>query len=85
MTKPTAHQLAVLRKMRDGWELGLDTGMDAYAWLQRNGLGRGGDTQSVSLNTLYALVSRKLLERGGYNYPTQRFILTAKGREAADA
>lgn len=80
MTKPTKPQLAVLRKMRDGWELGLSTSFQAHAWLQKS-----FETHLVNLNTLYALESRILVKRGPYGFPTQRFILTAKGREAADA
>lgn len=86
MTKPTKPQLEVLRKMRDGWELGESMDMNGRSRLQQGGLGKGGETITISHPTVWALWTRKFIEvpLGGNSFPTRRFVLTAKGREAAD-
>ncbi len=84
MAELSEHQLDVLRKMQDGWELGLNTGFTPQAWLQQKGLGRGGETQKVKLNTLHGLEHRGLIQRVANIFPTQPFILTPTGIGAAE-
>ena len=50
----------ILERMRNGWELGLSScGMHSRAWIQKGGLGRGGESATVSR---YAL--RRLRQKG---------------------
>lgn len=81
--KLTAPQLRVLRLMRDGWELGIDVGYDGKARLQYGGIGRGGESVPARRDTIRSLSQRKLVEYSIRQYPTQRYQLTALGREAA--
>lgn len=83
MTKPTKPQLAVLRKMRDGWELSLNAGISrsfTFAWLRQ-----AAESVSVKCLILRALEAKGLIERGTYEFPTRYYVLTPKGREAANA
>jgi hypothetical protein len=68
----------VILKMRNGWELGVSTGFYPRAWLQKGGIGRGGETIDVHSNTVTALRVRKLIERVGYGFPTQCYKLTKR-------
>lgn len=55
-------QQDVLDKMRNGWELGIDTALYEYYWMQQGGLGKGGKSQNVSKATVRALVNRNLIK-----------------------
>lgn len=79
-------QQDVITKMKEGWELGRST-MGVYrssnprCWLQKGGLGKGGETQHISLATLWALLDRKLIKQID-DFPTIRYILTERGQAA---
>ena len=67
-------QIDILDKMDNGWELGLATGYKgSRAWLQKGGLGYGGDSQKVHRNTLFSLEAKGLIKRI-YGFPTSKFI-----------
>lgn len=56
--------------------------MDGRAWLQYGGVGRGGGTITVNVNSFVALYRRGVNEAtDGRSYPTTKFRLTALGRE----
>lgn len=65
--KLTKAQQHVVARMKEGWSLGLDTGLKPWAWLQQDGLGRGGATENVNLNTFSGLERRKVICRAGTN------------------
>lgn len=65
--KVTKAQQAVLDAMADGWELGrsssaIDTRQ--RCWLQKGGIGMGGEVRAVTLPTLNALLESGLIEPG---------------------
>jgi len=61
-----------------GWELGLSVGQAGHPWLQKDGLGRGGDTKDVRLDTFYALYKRGLIKAIDTNaFPNIRYRLEA--------
>lgn len=77
-------QLEVLRLMADGWELGSSVSSQrSSTWLQKGGCGRGGESQTVSANTIAALWNRDLIEFGERSFPTQTYKLTALGEAHA--
>jgi hypothetical protein len=78
--KLTKAQQEVIDLMRQGWELGVSTTADGRWWLQKGGLGRGGETNNVNANTAHALLRAGLIRSAGYSFPTQHYLLTDKGR-----
>lgn len=79
---------AVLGKMAAGWDLGCYPGTGPGASfsyvLQRNGLGKGGESQNVNAHTAHALRKRDFIQ-GDYNWKMTRYTLTPAGRAAAEA
>ncbi len=65
-------QQLVIDKMKEGWELGSST--MGRAWLQKNGLGRGGETMGVHRNTLHSLYKMGLIKHI-YGFPTSHHTL----------
>jgi hypothetical protein len=69
----------VILKMRSGWQLGESTAFGrSRSWLQKGGIGRGGETITVHGNTVAALRQRKLIELVGKDFPTQCYRLTGR-------
>lgn len=81
--KLTVRMRHVLDRLAEGWELGVEGGLVALAWLQQDGLGRGGETEKVSMTTLHALTARGLI-RHVTVFPARptRYALTPAGRAA---
>jgi len=75
MAKLSKAQWAVLRKMRSGWELGRDEGMDRGCLIQKGGIGRGGKAETVSILTLIALERGGFIKQGKRGYPTTKYKL----------
>jgi hypothetical protein len=72
-------QSRVLQLLQEGWELGVSSGIVGNAWLQKNGLGRGGETEFVNYNTFHSLYKRGLIKvekRKGDPFYLTRYILT---------
>ena len=82
--KLTKQMKAVLYLMGSGWELGSSNSMlmAGPPWLQKGGIGRGGETTKTNQNTLHALWTRKLIVVKRHNFPTAIYSLTALGRSA---
>jgi len=81
--KRFATQEEILRLMAEGWELGHSTsgwGGGPWGWLQKQGLGRGGETISVRANTAWALMRKGLIKSTGFGFPTERYVLSDKTR-----
>jgi hypothetical protein len=72
----TPSQQRVVDRMREGWELGKGMGGDGSFWLQRNGLGRGGENETVHASTAHALYTRGVIEVARDRYPFQYWRLT---------
>lgn len=80
MKKLSNKQAEVIKLMSEGWELGHNkSDIRGYSntWLQKDGLGRGGETKEVHFNTFQALLSKKLIyDKSLRNYPTTLYALT---------
>jgi hypothetical protein len=61
--KVTKAQQAVLDKMADGWELGYCQGARSPGrfWLQKEGIGRGGECINVRQNVWWNLLQKGLI------------------------
>lgn len=62
-------QKEVLDLMQSGWELGETEGFSPDAWLQKGGIGRGGERKDVSMNLLISLYKKDLIEVRAKKYP----------------
>jgi len=86
MPKLSKNQLEVLRLMSEGWELGRSHGFDGDRpwWMQKGGLGRGGDSKKVNSNTTFSLYKKGLIYKPDpkTEFPTEHWALTEKGKEA---
>ena len=72
--KLTRVQEALLEKLRNGWEAGTDNSLEGRSRIQRGGLGRGGPSETVRIDTLIALDKAGHI-RCEYGYPTKRWVV----------
>lgn len=79
--KLTKAQERVVARMKEGWELGISLTMDGRVWLQKNGVGRGGETEMVHAATASALVKAGVIVCEKREFPTSKYHLA---RPAAD-
>ena len=77
LSKP---QTNVINLMRKGWELGFNHSFEGRSWLQKNGLGNGGQTEDVNANTFQALYDRKLIYVVKESFPSSLYGLTELGK-----
>lgn len=75
--KITKLQQDVLDKLRAGWELGATRSLiDRRVWLQKDGLGNGGESTKVRRAVFEALVAGKHIVRGeSHHSSTLRYVL----------
>jgi hypothetical protein len=78
--KLSDNQKEVIKLMREGWGLGKSNGLSTRSWLQKNGIGRGGEAKTISNNTFLSLVKKKLIAQKKYDFPTATYILTELGK-----
>lgn len=83
MQKLSPAQMKVLKLMAEGWELGLSSGLNFYAWLQKNGLGCGGPTERVHAGTFNGLCRRGLVRQVRYGFLSSLYGLTDDGKKIA--
>ena len=69
-------QQNVLDKMRDGWELGMSHSFGVNCWLQKDGIGKGGESEDIRYSTLSVLFQKKLIKQRGRTGLTMVFELT---------
>jgi hypothetical protein len=74
--KLSKNQQEVIDKMRAGWELGQDMSFQGWAWLQKGGLGKGGESMNVKLNTFHSLRERGIIRCVSQKFPTARYELS---------
>lgn len=80
---PTPAQTAVLERIADGeWELSQSMTMDGRTWMQRGGIGRGGEAKNVNAATFHALWKAKWVVSKGRSFPNNLYAITDAGREA---
>lgn len=77
MSKLSPTQREIIDCMKNGWELGTSMMIDGGSWLQKGGLGHGGEHRKVSTVSVHALQKLGLIIpiRG---FPTQRWKLARK-------
>lgn len=81
--KLSQRQQEVIDLMKAGWELGRSIGgLTNRSWMQKDGLGRGGETKDVHSNTFFALEDKGLIEVEYEKYPRAKYRLTNKGRRS---
>lgn len=78
--KLTKSQQDILDKMANGWELAQSSAIGGRyrCWIQQGGAGRGGQSETVSFNTVRALLNRNLIAYGKWSFPTRVFKLVGK-------
>jgi hypothetical protein len=80
----SAKQEDVVGLMRQGWELGVSSSINRRgAWLQKDGVGKGGPTVTVSLATVRALREKGWVILTQPGYPTSTFRLADGPRPSA--
>lgn len=88
VVKLSKAQRELLEKIASGeWELGTSTAMASRrsAWIQRGGIGHGGETVGVSHATVHALYRHGMIAHGDKRFPTRTWKVTEKGRRALEA
>ena len=85
MSKPTKKQMEILTLMDSGWEMGVSSAFDFSAWVQKDGVGRGGAVVRLHANTFSGLSHRGFIEPAKHGYPSSIWKLTESGRAAARA
>jgi hypothetical protein len=68
---PTADE--ILSLMANGWELGKST--TGRAWIQKGGVGHGGEAKKVHASTMRSLLDKGLVELFKPGFPTARYRL----------
>lgn len=88
-TKITPARLAVLRQLADGCEAAISRRIGDFAkeraWLQPNGIGKGGTSITTRASTLTALCDAGLIKRTNCDFRTVVFNITEAGRAAVAA
>lgn len=81
LSKVQAEVLALLQSGE--WELGESVARlsGSRYWLQKGGVGRGGESREVRWSTAKALIDAGLIE-APYAFPTLKYRLTEKGRQS---
>jgi len=74
--------IEILVLMNSGWELGRSNTSSLGWWLQKGGIGKGGETNEIHGRTnMYMLTNSKLIASNGYGFPTQKYYLTEEGKQ----
>lgn len=73
-------QIDIIQKMRDGWELGRNCGYRSSVWMQKNGIGRGGESKDLSISTFQILWEKKIITVIRIGYSTTVYALTDLGK-----
>ncbi len=75
MRKLTTTQQEVIDLIKQGWELGNDLSINGRSWIQKGGLGKGGESKDVSSSTVRTLEYLGYIERGERHFPTLHYRL----------
>ncbi len=79
----TPRQREIVDLMRNGWELGGDMSINGRDWIQKGGLGRGGEAKNVNGNTTYALYKKGVIIQIKETFLTVHYVLNTKDGETA--
>jgi len=76
-------QKEILHLMSEGYELGLDISYRGGYWLQKGGLGRGGESKhDISSDVCWSLRRKDYISTKYRRFPTEAFQLTKLGKKA---
>jgi len=74
--KLTNLQYEIVRRMKEGWELGEEiNSFSPRAFLQKGGIGRGGSMHYISRATVKALVKRNIVKSVKQDFPYRYYAL----------
>lgn len=73
--KLTKNQQEVIDLLNTGWSLGQSKTINGRDRLQKDGLGKGGETKDVRKGTIYKLSKLGLIKSTGYGFPSEEFKL----------
>lgn len=73
-------QKQIISLMREGWELGASHTFTGWAWMQKDGLGKGGESRNVKSNTFFALIKLNLISCPERHFPHSKYELTELGK-----
>ena len=85
--KLSPNQIEVINLMKEGWELGRNctSGRDIGRqwWMQKGGLGRGGEAKTINSATAWKLYHLGLITKPNPNleFPTEHWALTEEGQK----
>jgi len=68
-------QQHVIDRMKSGWQLGTSTSLHPYSWLQKDGCGRGGESEDVHAGTVSALYNRGAIVVDVEGFPLRTYKL----------
>ena len=68
-------QERVVSRLKEGWELGWSQTMSKRVWLQKDGVGRGGETEGVASVTANSLLKAGIIVCDKREFPTSRYRL----------
>jgi hypothetical protein len=72
-------QKEIITLMREGWEMAKSNTMNARSWIQKNGIGKGGETKNLTVSTFISLCEKGIIEQKEYGFPSSTFKLTELG------
>jgi len=67
-------QQEVIDLMKNDWELGTSMSGEHHSWLQKGGLGKGGESKTVSSATVHALYRKGLIKSIDV-FPTRKYYI----------
>ena len=79
-TKLSNSQREIIGLMRDGWTLAEDTDKRGKAYIQKGGIGKGGESLDVNSKTVNALYTQKIIRITKQSFPTNEYALTKLGQ-----
>jgi uncharacterized protein YjhX (UPF0386 family) len=74
--KLSKRQQEVVDLLSDGWEIGFSNTFNGSVWIQKGGVGRGGETRNVHTATVFALLDRGIIMCVRSGFPTSCYRLT---------
>ena len=74
-------QQEILQLMLDGWELGQSLNLHSSFWLQKGGLGKGGEAKhNISPDVCFTLYKKGYIRTKYRKFPREAFELTELGK-----
>lgn len=73
-------QQHVVDLMKSGWQLGVSTDYRGYSWIQKDGCGRGGETEDIHGNTVSALINKNIIVIDAERFPLRTYKLAESAK-----